>query len=189
MDYKDDFLRIKEKTESLWANKELDRAIYGFQIEQGTKWRPGLSESELCRFEEEMGFSFPEPLKAFYRVMNGLDHKQVNIYGESGEPYAYSSSFYSYPEGLERVRERINWIYEANGLTAERVKEENIPRIFPVYRHRFMVIDHPGNPILSMYGDDIIIYADSLVDLFYIDLLNEKRGLKEEYQVKFWLEY
>ena len=36
--------------------------------------------------------------------MNGTDKPAVNVYGKSGEPYAYAPGYYSYPRDLEAVK-------------------------------------------------------------------------------------
>jgi hypothetical protein len=52
------FKTIKRESDKFWAYTLPNKGIYGFQIRQGTKWRPGLSDTALQEFENCMGFSF-----------------------------------------------------------------------------------------------------------------------------------
>ena len=87
MKYIKDFIRIKKLTENHWGNIELNEMVYGFQTQKGTKWKTGLSEDQIAEFENIMGFEFPEILKDYYTVMNGVDNKQINLFGNSGQEY------------------------------------------------------------------------------------------------------
>lgn len=158
------FQALKQFSEHYWQTIVLNNDIYGFQIQQGSLWKQGLTEEELVAFEQELGIFFPEALKNFYRCMNGLDRPAVNVYGESGEPYAYQHVFYSYPDDIPRIKEMIKWIEESNDLSHEEIQQEEIPAIFPIVSHRFLILDDHLQ-ILSMYGNDIIFWADNISKL------------------------
>ncbi|MDR3136952.1 MAG: hypothetical protein LBU07_06065 [Coriobacteriales bacterium] len=68
------------------------------------------------------------------------------------------------------------------------MKNKNISRIFPIYSRRFMLVDHEEHPILSMYGDDIILWANSIIDLYKKEIGME--GIKGSNKVKinYWLD-
>jgi hypothetical protein len=93
MKYLKDFIRLKKCTENYWNNKSIQEEIYGFQIQKGTKWNNGLSEEQIIEFQNIMGFKFPEILKDYYTVMNGVDKNQINVFGNSGKPYSYSKKY------------------------------------------------------------------------------------------------
>ncbi|NIG57620.1 SMI1/KNR4 family protein [Chitinophaga sp. Cy-1792] len=158
------FEYLKTKTESAWENTEPNEN-FGSYILPGTKWKPGLSADMLHAFEQEMGYTFPEPLRNFYRTMNGLEpHPDLNE--------DMSRIFYSYPEDLNKIRSRIEWIYKSTHTTPALLKARNISRIFPVWGHRFIMIDEPGHPVLSMYGNDIIFYGFTLAETFLREFLD-----------------
>jgi len=194
MDELEKFRKIKEQTEKKWENITLD-SCYGFQIQEGSKWNRGLSEEELACFEKEMGFAFPETLRNYYRVMNGLDKPGVNVYGYSDIPFAYRPVLYGYPNDIPFIREYIDWIFEANKTDYKKLKSAGVSRIFPIYSHRFMLIDVPGNPILSMHGDDIIFWAKDIFQLIDVDVLNRSKDYSQRIkeaediipQIKFWI--
>ncbi|HUO04452.1 MAG TPA: hypothetical protein VMU16_04560 [Candidatus Binataceae bacterium] len=187
---------LKNESESFWAHKELKGHIYGFQIEKGTKWLAGLSTSDIGSYERDLGVIFPDVYKKYLSCMNGTDKQTVNVYGSSGEPYkrSYYDAFYSYPRDIELLRQQINWVYEEFGITEEDVNRRNIPHIIPIVGHRCLVADQfSANPILSMYGRDVILYASNLMTFLYLDIFCdhsmeenlERFGVK--LNVPFWL--
>ena len=201
------FVWLKKTSENLWGITEINRIIYGFQIQKGTKWLPGLSEPDIAEYERIMGFGFPEVYKLFLRHMNGIDKHTINIYAESGEPYRYGVGFFSYPRDLDLLKARIAGVLEAFQITPGTISEQNIPHIMPIIEHRFLVMDRcEGNPVLSIHEDDLILYAASLPQLLIAEIFqgwdpkklfaNNKKieqlarlgDLPVELKVKFWLE-
>ncbi|MBQ0152480.1 MAG: SMI1/KNR4 family protein [Chryseobacterium sp.] len=153
------FQLIKLESEKLWKTIDLEDC-WGFQIQEGSKWNKGLSEEQLKDFQNQMNLEFPKSLKNFYRTMNGLNKPSVNNNGGEGT-LEYGSLFYSYPEDIKIIKSQIEWVLEANKITQDEFKTQNFPPIFPYFGHRFLIFDHPENA-LSMYGDDIIFWADNL---------------------------
>ena len=189
------FETIKTLSEQYWLDTVLDKNIYGFQVQKDAKWRQGLSDAEIETFEKAIGFIFPTGLKNYYKTMNGLTKPGINIYGSSGTPHTYRSIFYSYPDDLQLLNEMIDWVYEENNVTRDRIKQDNISNIFPVTGHRFMLIDVPDNPILSMHGNDIVYWSDNLSKLLANDLIGNIWNIsdfesppQERPDIKFWLD-
>ena len=79
--------------------------------------------------------------------MNGTDVPGVNVYAESGLPNDYAPIYFSYPEHLPDIQQRIAEILAIKGLTLDRMKEEAIPFIFPVNDFYFLIIDRKTNPV------------------------------------------
>ncbi|OCX52385.1 hypothetical protein BEL04_13025 [Mucilaginibacter sp. PPCGB 2223] len=191
------FETIKVACEKKWQKATLDTGVWGYQTQQGTKWKPGLTDIEIKAFEIQLGFTFPPPLKNFYKTMNGTTKPGINIGGvDQGLPPEYQSKFYSLPGDIGLAVEYINWIYEKTGVAKNTMQREGISRIFPVYGHRFMLIDHPANPILSMYGNDIIYWADSIGELLAMDIFNKSKYFDSDRAkeiadmgIKFWLDF
>ena len=190
------FQDLKAQSEEYWKTNELNKDIYGFQTQRNTKWNKGLSEEEIKSFESELGFKFSSGLRNYYRVMNGVDLPAINIYGSSVEEPAYSNNFYSYPKDLEAIKEQINWIYESNEVSEDELVQKSISRIFPVFGHRFVLVDTKDELVLSMHGDDIIYWTDNISKLLAIEIFEEEKlpkGFRENQKnaekVKFWLDY
>jgi len=185
---------LKTESEKFWETIEISKGIYGFQIQAGTKWLPGLTDEQITAYEKEMGFAFPEIYKAFLRTMNGTDKQTINVMGNSGEPHGYGLGFYSYPRDIAVVKDMIGWICEEFKFTSNDLDIKDIPHIMPIVSHRFLVIDHyETNPVLSMYGNDVVPYADSLDHFLYYDIFSDFLDTKQqrnlgEMKIKFWLE-
>ena len=128
--------------------------------------------------------------------MNGVDLPSVNIYGNSGEEKTYNQSFYSYPRDVEKIKQMIDWIHEANNVSDNKLEENGISKIFPIYSHRFMLTDTNENTILSMYGNDIIFCADNISKLLGKEIFDNIENIWEFEsnpnncpEIKFWLDY
>jgi hypothetical protein len=182
---------LKVASEQVWVQALIHHHIYGFQIQPGTCWLPGLTEHEIGHYEAELGFAFPTIYKLFLKQMNGTDKFAVNVYGESGTPYAYAPAYYSYPRDIAIVRDYIDWVYKEFDITPEDVDQQQIPHILPITGHRFLVMDRgETHAVLSMYGRDTIIYAPSLQAFLVNDIFdNHSFEVPDSaINVRFWLE-
>lgn len=190
------FETIKTESEKFWHCTVPNNELYGFQFQQDSEWRPGLSDEELHQFETSVGLSFPRPLRNFYKSMNGLTKQGINVYGNNGTAPDFRSVFYSYPVDLQLIMEQIEWIYDSMSINKDDLERIGISGILPVYQHRFMLLDIPGNPILSMYGDDIIYYADNLSKLLVNEIFTGiiynvtdfESSTELRPEVRFWLD-
>lgn len=149
---------IKKESEKYWNQVELENC-WGFQIQEGSKWKKGLSDKELEDFQENLGITFSESLKNYFRTMNGLDKPGINNNG--GEEIEFGTTFYSYPDDIEIIKSQIKWILEENNVDDKVISVQNIPSIIPYLGHRFLILDSEES-ILSMYGNDIIMWAENL---------------------------
>jgi len=179
------FEKIKKRTEKKWA---LMNPLWDGQIQKGSRWKPGLTNEKLISFESKMGFKFPESLKNFYKTMNGLDKSKINVCddldNEKRQPV-----FYSYPEDLEVIKSKINWILEENNISLTDIKNGKAPFIFPYYGHGFLAFDE-NEQVLSMHGRDIILWADNLAKAIVKDVFHlVNNELTSTYKpIKFWME-
>ncbi len=169
------FRKIRQATNKIWQKAKINENCWGRQIQPGTKWREGLTLTVLAEFESAIGYEFPAPLKNYFLTMNGLDTPGIDVRGSEGSPPIYDSIYYSYPDDLEKIKETVQWVLNAN-----KVLPEDLPgkasRIFPVMGHRFLLIDDPKHRVLSMFGDDIIFWSNSLSELL----------LREEFPGKYY---
>ncbi len=184
---------LKDSSERAWKTVPLNDKIYGFQIQAATKWNPGLTSDQIAQYETDIGFKFPEILKQYLKVMNGTDKERINIYAYCGEPFRYAPGFYTYPKDLAAIKEKIQWIYDECHVKPDEIEQKEIPHILPIIAHRFLVVDRcPTNPVLSMYGSDIIAYSHNLMN-FLVDeiFFNSRQDPRppDLDPVKFWFEY
>ncbi|MDR2921896.1 MAG: hypothetical protein LBU85_00980 [Treponema sp.] len=47
MEFIEDFKKIRKLSERKWKNINISENTYGYQIQRGTKWKNGLSESKI----------------------------------------------------------------------------------------------------------------------------------------------
>ncbi|HMF34710.1 MAG TPA: hypothetical protein VKK79_25025 [Candidatus Lokiarchaeia archaeon] len=183
---------MKQASEAFWETISVRTDIYGFQIQPGTTWNPGLSIEEIANYEAEVGFAFPPIYKEYLKVMNGTNTPAINVYGDSGNPPQFAKEYYAYPEDLPQVMDKILWIYDECKISPEEVESQEIPHILPIVSHRFLIVDRcPSNPVLSMYGNDIIPYSRNLMVFLFDDIFNahaQDTQLPANLRVKFWLE-
>lgn len=184
----DTFEKIKHRTEKKWKTAVV-KNLWGNQVQKDSKWKPGLSDKEVESFEEAIGFTFPEPLRNFYKTMNGLDKPGIDISGNLNSEPIYKPVFYSFPEDLELIKSQTNLILEEYQISVTDIKNLKAPFIFPYYGHRFLVFDE-NKQVLSIFGKDIIIWADNLAKAIVNDVFDlNYNEIKSMYTpVKFWLE-
>lgn len=177
-DSKGFFNFIKSASEKYWENVPSHAEIYGFQIQKGSRWQPGLSDSEINRFEQKLNAQFPPPLRTYFSMMNGLTKSAINVYGSSGERVAYKSEYHAFPNDLELINKYIDWICESNQVDRSALGSTEIPMIFPITGHRFLIFEEPY-VVLSMYENDIIPYAMNLTELLLKEIFPgmEQAGL------------
>lgn len=190
----DFFKTVKRLSEKYWSTTDINKELYGFQIQKNTKWKEGLTDNQIDDFEEYLKIKFPKGLRNFYRTMNGLDRPGVMFTENDGTEHIFSPVYYSYPNDLEVIKEKIEWTLESNNLTNDKHDTDNIPKIFPVTGHRFMVLDD-NNQILSIYGDDIIYWAENISKLIANDIFDNIYNVDDFESnptnariIKFWLE-
>ncbi|MFO0954002.1 MAG: hypothetical protein U0835_23180 [Isosphaeraceae bacterium] len=162
---KDFVINFKNTTENRWRTQSMDPALYGFQFQKGTRWNPGLSEKQISRYERDLGISFPIDLRLFFAHLNGTDLETLNVYGNSGEPYLKGVGVYSYPNDLDVVKERIADIVEEFTDVSSLLFDVGLGKkggnLLPFYNNRYVVCgsDYPDVPVLSVEGNDAIVYA------------------------------
>ena len=160
----ENFMLIKQKSEEHWRNKELD-LCWGYQIQKDSTWRNGLSEKELEDFQKSINIEFPQSLKNFYRVMNGLNKPGINLNGGEEKP-SFHPTFYSYPEDIPIIQKQIEtaFSYNTNELPTN-------SKIFPYFGHRFLNFTE-NEKVISIYYDDIIDWDENLAKGIAKDIFN-----------------
>jgi len=149
---------IKRESEKYWESIELE-LCWGYQIQQGSRWKQGLVEQQLADFQQQVGVQFSESLKNYYRTMNGLDKPGLDTCGGEGE-VEFGPTFYSYPDDVARIKDYIAWVIEDNHVAKE-AAHSLVPAVFPYYGHAFLILDKEER-VLSMRGSDIIFWAENL---------------------------
>jgi hypothetical protein len=175
-DKQDFFTWFGEKTERAWG---------------GTRWK-ALTASEINAAEAKWNIEFPPDYRAFLEALGATDRPMqgANYSGpppDNGlQPYE-SPGFYDWRADHTAIQEALDWPLEGLHFDVENndlwmdswgsrpdLKSERetvlselaraAPPLIPVYGHRYL-LGHPiqaGNPVLSVYQADIIVYGDDL---------------------------
>jgi hypothetical protein len=160
---------LKRLTEEAWSVHQLDPSTYGGQFQRGTRWNPGLSETEIGDYEQAIGTHFPADFKLFLSIMNGTDLPTLNIYGSSGIRPREGIGVYSFPRDVDEIQSRIARAKKDRDGIAQELTDQgfDLPAtagLIPIYAHRYLVstFDPNSSVVLSIDGTDAIVYGNSL---------------------------
>jgi hypothetical protein len=165
-----DFIaKFRQDKEAHWSNCRINRGLYGFQFQAGTKWLPGLSGPQVDEYQERVGFRFPDDLRLLLSQINGTDLPTLNVYGYCGEPHRNGLGVYSYPRDIDHVMLRIQDVTPDREAIAEVLRTDGLDLpddagLLPFYSHRYVVcgLDRASSPVLSVHGTDAIVYGEDL---------------------------
>lgn len=175
--------KLKEVSEIKFKRIEISTTCYGYQIQEGTKWNEGLNTDDIKQLEKQFGFQFPTDYNDFLKVMNGFATKNISIDPEGVEDNEYQRRCYKYPDDFDKV----NWLIEEVNLYIKYAKEALIEQGFndfqiegfvPLYGHRALVVlkDKSLSPVLSIWGNDIIVYGENLMEYWIHELYLESEA-------------
>ena len=162
-----DFLNwFKEATEASWANQDL--LSFGYIEIHNAKW-VGMKESEIIDVERKYKIKFPPDYREFLKILHTVNFKPKE-----------DQFYFNWLEDDQIIIDKLNWPYysiskdkiwlKSWGTIPDKEVEilnrfnkwyEDAPKLIPVFGHRY-VISEPcksGNPILSVWGSDTIIYG------------------------------
>jgi len=166
----DFYVSFKRASEEKWRNISIRSSFWGFQIQAGTQWNPGLSEKKIDQYESDVNVSFPSDLRAFLREMNGTDKHAVDVRGDSGEKHRFGQAFYSYPRDLSLIRDLIEIASTDPKQLRQTLAEEGFQlgqdaKLLPIFSHRYVVCSSgvEVSAVLSLWDStDAIVYGQSL---------------------------
>ena len=138
------FAAFKLASEEMWSNKSIRENVWGFQLQPGTRWNPGLSDEEIREYEAVVDISFPSVFCTYLREMNGTDKPAIDIRGNSGENHRFGPGFYSYPRDMEAIHKMIRHAWADASQLRETLLDEGFclpddAKLVPIYSHRFVV--------------------------------------------------
>lgn len=151
---------------------------------------PGLTDAEFARIERELGFEFADDHRGFLAAGLPLNTPAEN---EAGVVRSWSRPWPNWrAENPDSLRHRLDVPIEgvlfdvehndvwhqswpprpadlAEALALARVELARVPRLVPVYGHRFLPGGHGtfAHPVLSVWQTDIIGYGRDLIDYVY----------------------
>lgn len=176
---KNDWIEFKRLTEQKFEYATIEKS-WGHQIQRNTKWNTGLNEVEITDLEKQFGFKFPIDYREMLTVINGFETLHIAINPDVDAEAEYDRRCYKYPDDLEVTK----WLVDEANQNMEVVigvlsdagfDSSQIEGFIPLYAHRALVVlkDRQQSPVLSIWGDDIVLYGQSLIrywcNEFHID--------------------
>ncbi len=178
MTKRNDWKILKATTEEIFKNAVIDyKHTWGFQIQTRTKWNKGLPIEKIQAIEEYFKFILPVDYVEMLQVINGFDTPHIAVNPDITEEYEYQRRCYKYPDDIENtkwlIEEAKKYIeYATEALHEHGFNNDVIEGFVPLYGHRALAVlkDKTKSPVLSIWGDDIIVYGNTLVDYWYKEL-------------------
>ena len=172
---------------------EAEKTLKIIRTMKDTRIAPGLTPAELGAAEARFAVCFPPDLKDL--LSTGLPTGpqwpdwRAAIQDTDSDAAGYLSERLDWPrEGMcFDVENNAFWDPDwgerpsslAEALEVAETAVRTAPRLIPIYSHRYLP-DEPavaGNPVLSVYQTDIIVYGRDL----YHYILAESRGWTQEF--------
>jgi len=170
---------FKENTEKVWKHAKPLQYIWGYQVRPGSTWNKGLNQEEIKSLEVKFGFKFPNDYVSMLGKLNGIDKEFINFHGGE-EKETYSRQCYKYPDDFEKVQWLVAEIAEFRKYVDEIIEEcglypNDIVGFIPLYSHRALVVfnDKSLSPVISIVGDDVILYGNSLKEYWQNEFLKK----------------
>lgn len=178
---------------------------------------PGLTDAEIARVEHDYGLEFADDHRAFLAA--GLPFNAKPRVEEAGAYFTWERPWPDWRNGdLEELRVQLDWPVMgilvgveqhlwhpawgdrppeiADALAVARAKLAQVPRLVPVYAHRFLPAGRgtSGHPVLSIWqGGDIIVYGADLDDYIQHEFGRARRAVRDDWQsramVPFWSDF
>ncbi len=192
---------VKQKTEAAWSTytpssleEYKKRGVGGRDWRQKTKWIGGFTKKDVVKAENRWRFTFPPDYRRFLTVLGTPNQLMSGSRWRDNELVQVDSpSFYDWRHDLS---EAVNWPlkgllfdvdhglwYESWGHrpTTKEGRHEKItalvdqaPPLIPIIGHRFLLGEpmEEGNPVLSVYQSDIIVYGTNFRKFLLLELAN-----------------
>jgi hypothetical protein len=200
---------VKETTETFWNKEPVtqEEGLSPEEWVEGAKWL-GLEEEEIDAIEDKYQIKFTQEHRAFLNILHTIDRKEpIECYDDNSELYYIEKSFFhNWKTDDEELNYCFNWPSETiltdvlgvnkiwlkswgkvrpkSDVTKKEIFSnwlKQAPKLIPIFGHRF-VVSTPSdcdNPILSVYGSDVIVYGWNMRHY----LLSE---LKEHLELMYW---
>ncbi len=165
----------------------------------GTQWQIGLDEPRIDALELHWGLKFPRDYRQFLSVLNAPDRGVYSVGWSDDPPYDLregddSPSYFDWQKDDEAIIDALNWplggllfqVEESSlwldswgerpsKVTDVRKKVAQLvataPMLIPITGHRYLLANSldAGNPVLSVYGSDIICYGSNLKNFLLLE--------------------
>jgi hypothetical protein len=175
------------------------RGVGGSDWQRDTRWLNGLSDDEIDGVERSWSLRFPPDYRLFLRCLHSVDRPMTGAHfrdPQDGDRLVpdESPSFYYWLTDTGAIQGRFDWLVEGLQFDVEhnvlwpaswgqkpasleaqkeRVRElvAAAPKLIPVFSHRYLLAEpcQVGNPVLSVYQSNIIVYGYDLRSYFLME--------------------
>lgn len=179
---------------------ENNRTMVAALAAAGVVFEAGLSDGEIRRVRDTFGLEFPPDLRRFLQTALPVSAHFPNW--RSGSKAQLREQIDFCLDGLYfDVEHNDLWLEEwgappattEEALAVARRELATVPRMIPVYGHRFLPAEPPqeGNPVFSIYQSDIIIYGNDLAAYLSAEfhIPNPTRSPETPRDIRFWSEW
>lgn len=193
---------FKRGTGNAVYRKKLSRKLIQQLQKRGIKFEQGLTQSEIKKIESEYSLKLPQDFIDFYTHVvligdlfyNWRDFSKENISKNKEKMTKYIE------QGITFDIENNNFWYKKWGRKpldkhqqlAVFFKEfAHIPKLIPIYGHRFMPTTIANNaelPIISVSQTDVIYYGHNILDFLERQFLEkDPMNVEQAYEtIPFW---
>ena len=170
----------------------LANGVGGSSWRTGTRWQDGLDEPQIDALEQHWKLKFPKDYRQFLSVLNAPDCGRYHVGWSDDAPYGMEEgddtpSFFDWRKDDGAINYALNLpseglFFDVNendlwpdswGKRPDKAEElqkkfaqlvATAPRLIPITGHRYLLADslEAGNPVLSVWGSDIICYGSNL---------------------------
>ncbi|WP_289046735.1 SMI1/KNR4 family protein [uncultured Olleya sp.] len=184
------FELIKRLSEEKWNDIDHLSSEFDGKRVKGLKWKKGLTESEIKDFENQLEIKFPQALKNYYSVMNGLAIIDEDIKEDDEFPF-YQKLYRTYPDDIELIKKSATFESESFKISKDDFFSKKVPMIFNYCGNRYLILDE-NKQVLSIHGD-AIYFGTNLSKGLSKDIFKNFMDTKEEDLLKYkpvkgWLE-
>ncbi len=173
--------------------------VGGSSWRTGTKWQIGLDQPRIDALELQWELKFPRDYRQFLSVLNAPDRGVYSVGWSDDPPYGMEEeddvpSYFDWQKDDEEIIDALNWPLEGllfqveesslwldswgerpGKATDVREKLDQLvaaaPMLIPITGHRYLLANslEAGNPVLSVYGFDIISYGSNLKNFLLLE--------------------
>jgi hypothetical protein len=163
------FKDIKYKAEKNFKTIKIRNDVWGFQIQQNTKFIKGISRKNIDELQLLFGFDFPWDYREMLLIIGGLDTEEISIDPDGEDEVEFHDFFYQYPRDIEKIQHvlediKTNIMFAEETLTEAGFDVSKIVGFIPIYYHRVLVVfeNKDLSPVISVWGNDIMVYGNNL---------------------------
>lgn len=176
---------LRERTEAAWSkcppiileNSSTSEIDHDWQ--QGTRWLHGLTEAEIVALEKRWNVPFPPDYRLFLSRLHAPNLPQAGIYRDDDHLLKLYSvpSFFNWQTNEAVIQDHYDALWDWPGTETERTHLQELvhaaPKLIPINGNRYLLAEpcQEGNPVLSIYHADMIVYAANLRDYLIRELI------------------